>query len=266
MMKKKVVSFLFESIKSPFTIFSIGAVSVMVVDTFTTTSISDAISSTANVVMAITACRALYVGRNYLSSLTDNDAYKLAFEIRDEVIPLMRKAALFTYRYKSIERLLNEFLADGKVSHKNIRIIFNRSQETRKYYLELRRHEKKIKFLLKKLDAYGWGSVDKKEALLINFTSASGFLVTACDRFDDEVDIFISTAFGVESIECESDFDINNAILDKSYELNIDHINNLLESISIIKNLRINFDLSHDEYIDGDNYIGLFFNRKKGHL
>jgi hypothetical protein len=229
-------------------------------------NITDWISAGANIAMAVTAFMAYRVGRNYLSNLTNNDAYKLAFEIKDELIPALKKSVVFTYKYRSIEKLLNESKANENISQRNIEDIFNRSQQIRTRYLNLSKQEKKIIVSLKKLDGYGWGCVDKKETLLKNISTTSESLVTLCDEFDDEIDAFVSTVFGIESIEGAIDFDIDEATLDINYTLNIEHIDKLLMLILKIRSVRNEFNTAHDKYISGDNYIGSFFKRNKGHL
>ncbi|PEH70860.1 hypothetical protein CRM76_19680 [Edwardsiella tarda] len=216
--------------------------------------------------MAATAFMAYRVGRNYLLNLTNNDAYKLAFEIKDELFPNLKKSVRFIYRYNSIERLLNELLDDKKINTRKIKTIFNRSQAIRSSYLNIKKQEKCVKLSLRKLDGYGWGSIEKKEVFLEEITNASSLLEETCDNFDDEIDSFVSAVFGVESIEGDIEFDINKATLDENYSLDTKHINKLLDLITTIRSSRDSLAHSYEKYMANDNYIGLFFKRQKGHI
>lgn len=216
--------------------------------------------------MAVTAFMAYRVGRNYLLNLTNNDAYKLAFEIKDELLPNLKKSVRFIYRYNSIERLLNELLDDKKINTRKIKTIFNRSQAIRSSYLNIKKQEKSVKLSLRKLDGYGWGSIGRKEVFLEEITNASSLLEETCDNFDDEIDSFVSAVFGVESIEGDIEFDMNKATLDENYSLDTKHINKLLDLITTIRSSRDSLDHSYEKYMANDNYIGLFFKRQKGHI
>ncbi|MEB2704283.1 hypothetical protein [Citrobacter koseri] len=227
---------------------------------------TDWISAGANIVMAVTAFMAYRVGRNYLLNLTNNDAYKLAFEIKDELLPNLKKAVRFIYRYNSIERLLNELLNDKKINTRKIKTIFNRSLAIRGSYLNIKKQEKSVKLSLRKLDGYGWGSIGKKEVFLEEITNASSLLEATCDKFDDEIDSFVSAVFGVESIEGDIEFDISKATFDENYSLDTRHINKLLDLITKIRSSRDSLDHSYEKYMANDNYIGLFFKRQKGHI
>ncbi|EKN4168190.1 hypothetical protein NUF60_000201 [Yersinia enterocolitica] len=263
MMKKKVVSFLFESIKSPFTIFSIGAVSVMVVDTFTTTSISDAISSTANVVMAITACRALYVGRNYLSNLADNDAYKVAFDIKDVIIPKLRNKSGILTLYRKFICDFDEFSSCGSTNFKLAKMIYNQKELLVRRHFELININRELNLALSKLSGYGWGSTQGKvstlDAVKINFKDA----IELCEQVSDLLEDLMGDVFGVDPIDFILDFDLEKSSISENFNVEESNIYDIKILVSSIEDKKKIIDETLSKYFNGEPYIGLFFERVK---
>lgn len=223
---------------------------------------TDWISAGANVAMAGVAFAALWIGRNYLSNLTNNDAYKLSLEIKDEIIPSIRKGAIFGYQYKKLEESFTSLLNTNTLSNADAEKIFKHCQRVMTKRWELDKKLKVLNYSIKKIEGYGWEVVGKKQASLDNIINNLQLFLDLCSDFDSEVDKFIADAYGIELQDIIIDFEISDSDIRDNYNLDVEFVQLLINQAKEVRRKRNRIYKSYDEFFIGSNYIGHYFKRK----